>query len=932
MSKIITVNGTNFKFPETNENPNWAKAFSDWATAINASGNTIVNGIDLVVGSQTIDNNASTTAITDLIFSPLTIRAAHISYVVYRKSTSTPTGTFETGIINLTYDTNGTTNNQWFLSQNKAGNGGITFTVSDAGQVSYTSTNINATGYSGKISFSVKTFKQANFSVYIPPPVYVPNLEYGVPVVPPPPVVVVPPTPPPSTSPSISSFTTNKSSITLGDNVTFSFSTSNATSLIINPGNFNVTNQTSMLVTPTVTTTYTLTASNGVSSVSSSITILVTASTPTPTPTPTTKTRGIRIDPGYFYDSHPGQTPSQIAISVISAVKNAKADIIYLYAYNATYGAYYPTTYSNTIVEPDLGALNIFNAVVTQAKFYGLKVVAVVPLNNFKHVWTNNSSWRVKQASNVDYVPNADTYLLSASVTAYKNWYVGFINDLITRNPNIDWVEAVEPNLDLGWTGVPDQNNAALTLFNTQYPGSAVGSANWLNFRAQELVNLIALFNQTVHAKNKESCVVQTWTCVSAGTLMAASDVKNGSGFDFVGVSTLTGTSKTDHLIAEFIWQQWKSEYGTSVFTPEWISTIGASYVSTLQAAGNKSDLIVHVEISPFTGAYNTTTPTKSEFSRTMVATKTLTNGVSVYDYDQIRVQSAFTELSQWSTTPITPPPPTPDPTPDPTPPPPPPAPSPTAVYGVTIDSISSLSAIVTSLGNLSRKPTTRIVFDENVAASYYVNACAQIQPVSFIMGEILDSYYMSQITTAQYGARTTEYMNALGNTVDIWEIGNEINGEWLGDIPSTVAKMNLAYNLVKAAGKKTALNLYYNKNCDAPAANEMFLWAQNNISSTMKQNLDYVFFSYYEDDCYDLQPDWPPIFQRLSDMFPNSKIGFGEVGTIYANRKVNYINRYYNMNISVKNYVGGYFWWYYKQDCVPYTTTYWNALNEAIK
>ena len=86
----------------------------------------------------------------------------------------------------------------------------------------------------------------------------------------------------------------------------------------------------------------------------------------------------------------------------------------------------------------------------------------------------------------------------------------------------------------------------------------------------------------------------------------------------------------------------------SSTFNPEWISTIGNSYVTTLKNAGSSSDLIVHVEISTFVGAMTTATPTKSEFGRTMTATKTLTTGVSVYDYNQIRTQNAFTELSQW--------------------------------------------------------------------------------------------------------------------------------------------------------------------------------------------------------------------------------------------------------------------------------------------
>ena len=252
-------------------------------------------------------------------------------------------------------------------------------------------------------------------------------------------------------------------------------------------------------------------------------------------------------------------------------------------------------------------------------------------------------------------------------------------------------------------------------------------------------------------------------------------------------------------------------------------------------------------------------------------------------------------------------------------------------IYGVTIDSIVNLAETVKSLSSLSFKPTTRIVFDENVAASNYVNAASQIHTVSFVMGEILDSFYMKNITTDAYSARTAEYMNALGDNVDIWEIGNEINGEWLGDTPTVVAKMNAAYNVVKAKGKKAELTLYYNELCWASQSNEMFTWAQNNISAAMKQGLDYVLVSYYEDDCNNLQPDWPQVFQKLATMFPNSKIGFGEVGSKFVTLKAPYITRYYNMKINHPNYIGGYFWWYFSQDMVPSTTSLWSVLNSAI-
>ena len=254
-----------------------------------------------------------------------------------------------------------------------------------------------------------------------------------------------------------------------------------------------------------------------------------------------------------------------------------------------------------------------------------------------------------------------------------------------------------------------------------------------------------------------------------------------------------------------------------------------------------------------------------------------------------------------------------------------------TKIFGVTIDGIDNLSTIVTSLSNLNIKPTTRIVFDEWVPAANYQNAVNQIHNVSFIMGEICDSYYTGQYTLAQYVSKTNEYLNLLGSKVDIWEVGNEVNGEWCGTTSSVVAKIDSAYSLVKAQNKKTELTLYYNKGCYSNSANEMFYWVNHNVSSAMRTGLDYVLISYYEDDCNGLQPNWQRVFDSLHYYFPNSKIGIGECGTTNSSNKTTYINRYYKMHITTPNYVGGYFWWYYKQDCVPYTSSLWSVLNSAI-
>jgi hypothetical protein len=261
-----------------------------------------------------------------------------------------------------------------------------------------------------------------------------------------------------------------------------------------------------------------------------------------------------------------------------------------------------------------------------------------------------------------------------------------------------------------------------------------------------------------------------------------------------------------------------------------------------------------------------------------------------------------------------------------------PPRPLPTPLYGVTVDAIDNLEDIVAALESLPKRPTARIVFDEDMPPREYVEAVDSIGQVSYIMGEILDSQYLKRYTVNRYARRTSKYLKAFGSKVDIWEIGNEVNGEWVGKPRAVVRKIATAYRQAKVKKYRTALTLIYNEGCWDNPDNEMFNWADKYIPRSMKSGLDYVLVSYYEEDCNNLRPDWTAVFARLAGMFPNSKIGFGETGTKAASEKADYLTRYYTLSIPQPSYIGGYFWWYFKDDQVPSTQPLWKVLSDAIR
>jgi hypothetical protein len=257
-------------------------------------------------------------------------------------------------------------------------------------------------------------------------------------------------------------------------------------------------------------------------------------------------------------------------------------------------------------------------------------------------------------------------------------------------------------------------------------------------------------------------------------------------------------------------------------------------------------------------------------------------------------------------------------------------------VYGVTVDNVSRLPQVVASLDHLPARPVVRITFDPGMGPAAYRPAVDAIARVAGIMAQPVDSSEVTGYTPGQYAARFRSYLGSFRSKILIWEVGNEVNGDWLGPVREVRADITGAYYAVRQAGGRTALTLVYEPGC---AAGDMFTWAQRNIPGYIKRGLDYVLVSYYEEDCDNYRPgpaEWTRVFERLRRMFPAAKLGFGEVGTDRDDPvayKLATLCRYYGIDPPVAGFVGGYFWWNYAEDMVPYPgNPLWNALAAVMR
>lgn len=154
MAKTVTVNNTTQRIPEKNDT-NWGEYTTDLLEAIVTQVTGLLGDADIAETSATINNGATAnTSVLGLTFDTGSVRGAVIDYAVYRSAASGVKK--ETGTLHLTYDSTASVGEKWGMAQQTNDDSGITFNVSDAGQVQYTSDTIAGTGYTGKMIFRAR--------------------------------------------------------------------------------------------------------------------------------------------------------------------------------------------------------------------------------------------------------------------------------------------------------------------------------------------------------------------------------------------------------------------------------------------------------------------------------------------------------------------------------------------------------------------------------------------------------------------------------------------------------------------------------------------------------------------------------------------------------------------------------------------------------
>ena len=148
MAVTLIVNNQPFEYPTQGTQAPWGESATAWAEEVTKVLNTLKGVSDLLETAASISNNATTPKdITGFQFDPGTVKSFSVNGSVTR--------VYDSNQIEEQFVLTGLkTATGWKIQQDGIGDAGITLSITAAGQVQYTSTNLSfSTTYSGLMKF-----------------------------------------------------------------------------------------------------------------------------------------------------------------------------------------------------------------------------------------------------------------------------------------------------------------------------------------------------------------------------------------------------------------------------------------------------------------------------------------------------------------------------------------------------------------------------------------------------------------------------------------------------------------------------------------------------------------------------------------------------------------------------------------------------------
>ncbi len=156
----ITIQGTVIAFPNSGSSPDWSPAVIQFAEAVSNALSTSTGPADVAQQVLTLDsyNPGTNVLIPNLTFSTALVRAAYIKYSVIRSTSSMTVA--EAGNIMMVYNPSLGSGLKWEMDRNYVQDASITFSVSDTGQVQFSTGTLSGTGHTGTLTYSAQALLQ----------------------------------------------------------------------------------------------------------------------------------------------------------------------------------------------------------------------------------------------------------------------------------------------------------------------------------------------------------------------------------------------------------------------------------------------------------------------------------------------------------------------------------------------------------------------------------------------------------------------------------------------------------------------------------------------------------------------------------------------------------------------------------------------------
>ena len=153
----VDILGSTFFVPTQSQSPAWGDELHDTVVALAEAVESLSGPSDIPLTNFQLANNQAVAAnVTGASFSVSQVRSFMLNYSIYRSTASNEAS--EVGVLRGTYSSVAGT---WNMSRQRTGTGGITFTITNGGQVQYTSSNLAGSSYSGVIRFKAQAFLQS---------------------------------------------------------------------------------------------------------------------------------------------------------------------------------------------------------------------------------------------------------------------------------------------------------------------------------------------------------------------------------------------------------------------------------------------------------------------------------------------------------------------------------------------------------------------------------------------------------------------------------------------------------------------------------------------------------------------------------------------------------------------------------------------------